>query len=118
MMMMNFLQAYYLHCFLVLTITCQRANGFFVQQPYGLPMASTRFGGTITNSFSANGFLLKSSASSIGGIVLDGRFPQTNSSLNENDRVSSLEEKESTTMTRYPWSELQQWALRADGLQT
>jgi hypothetical protein len=108
-----FLETFLLYNFLALTfLTTQRVNGFFLQHPSGLPMLSTRFGRSITSPVIANESLLKSSASSVNGTFLGGRLPETNSSLNENDRETCYEEIESETIGRYPWSELQQWALR------
>jgi len=108
-----FLEAFLLQNFLALTfLTSQRVNGFFLQHPSGLPTLSTRFGRSLTSPVITNESLLKSSASSVNRIVLGGRRPETNSTLNENDGETCNEEIESATIGRYPWSELQQWALR------
>jgi hypothetical protein len=106
-----FLEALFLHSLL----TFQLANGFFVQHPSRLPMSSTRFWGNVINSDDTNESLLKSSASSVDGFVLDGRTPKTNSSLDEHER-DIYDEIESAGVNQYPWSDFQQWALR-DNLQ-
>ena len=102
-----FLEAILLHNFLVLAfLTSQQVNGFFLQHPSGMSMSSAPFGGSATKLVIKNEALLASS------VALDGRFPETNSSFNMNNRELCDDEIESTTTKCYPWSDMQQWALR------
>ena len=82
-----------------------RVNGFRFQQ-------SSRFLGSATISNIIKRSSLKSSASSSDGILLDERYPDKNSSSDENVRESYFEEMESATTIGYPWSKVQDWALR------
>lgn len=107
-----FLEAFLLHHFLVLALfSSRRVDGFTLQRPSGLPVSSTAFGVITAGSVTTKGDWLKSSASAVNNFAFDGKFPDTNSSLNDN-RESSYEEIESSTAESYPWSKLQQWALR------
>ena len=112
-----FLKAFLLHSLSVLTLftSRQRVNGFFLPQPSSLSVSPARHQILGDGPFCVtNKSLLKSSAvsASIDNVVSSGKFPETNSSSpNEDDRESYLDE-ESTTGSRYPWSESQQWALR------
>ena len=100
-----FVEAILLHYFLILALTSQQVNGFFLQHPSYSPMKPNSYGERTRSLENKHGFLLKSSASSV-------ILPETNSSFKMNDEPNVFEDTEGETTRSYPWSEVQQWTLR------
>lgn len=91
-------------------------DGFVIRHPSGLPAPSTvRFGvkAIVDPVISTKHSLLNMVASATSDAVRNATVPETNSSVgNARDREQYYEEREGDAIRRYPWSEMQQWALR------
>lgn len=88
-------------------------DGFSFLHPSTSPMSSTRFRVRATRKdVWDESSLIQLSASFTDGIFLDGESSELKSSQNEDVGDICSEETERATKMRYPWTEVQTWALR------